>query len=156
VRTDNKTEALKLADAAKYVLDECRMVLPGIQALFGFQMISVFNPGFAQRLTSSMQKLHGVAIFLVVLAIAFVMAPAALHRRAEPRSVSEAFLRVSSRLLLAAMFLLAVGLCLDVFIVTTLAWRSEALALGASIVLFCVLAILWEAYPTLFRRRHSE
>ena len=34
----DKTEKLAIA-----VIDEARMVLPGIQALFGFQMISAFN-----------------------------------------------------------------------------------------------------------------
>jgi hypothetical protein len=62
-----------------------------------------------------MQRLHGVAILFVVLAIALVMAPAAIHRRAEPKPASDRFLRVASRLLLAAMFVLAIGLCIDVF-----------------------------------------
>jgi hypothetical protein len=33
-------EQLTLQDAVKHVFEECRMVLPGIQALFGFQMIA--------------------------------------------------------------------------------------------------------------------
>jgi hypothetical protein len=150
------TEPLKLPDAVKYVFEECRMVLPGIQALFGFQMIAVFNSGFSQKLSPAMQKLHGLAILFVVLAIALVMAPAALHRRAEPKSASDRFLRVASQLLLAAMFLLAVGLCCDVFLVTMLTWRSETVALTCSILVFCFLVMLWEVYPTLFRRHHIE
>ena len=34
------------------------MVLPGIQALFGFQLMAVFSPGFWERLDSSEQRLH--------------------------------------------------------------------------------------------------
>jgi len=34
------------------------MVLPGIQALFSFQMIAVFNNGFTERLWLAEQKLH--------------------------------------------------------------------------------------------------
>lgn len=30
-------EALPLSEAVTHLLEECRMVLPGIQALFGFQ-----------------------------------------------------------------------------------------------------------------------
>jgi hypothetical protein len=33
---------------AQEAIDEARMVLPGIQALFGFQLIAVFNERFAQ------------------------------------------------------------------------------------------------------------
>jgi hypothetical protein len=32
------------------------MVLPGIQALFGFQLIAVFSPGFEQKLTLAEQR----------------------------------------------------------------------------------------------------
>ena len=65
------------------------MVLPGIQALFSFQMIAVFNNGFTERLWLAEQKLHIDAIFLVVISIVLVMTPAALHPRAEPKSVSD-------------------------------------------------------------------
>jgi len=34
------------------------MVLPGIQALFGFQLIAVFSDGFANKLTRAEQRLH--------------------------------------------------------------------------------------------------
>jgi len=149
----DRSEALKLPEAVRHVFDECRMVLPGIQALFGFQMIAVFNQGFREKLTSPEQRLHGAAILLVVLAIALVMAPAALHRRAEPRSVSDRFVRVASRLLLAAMLLLAVGLSIDVFVVTRIIWHSQTIAAAASAAAFCVFLFLWEAYPSIYRRR---
>ena len=43
------------------------MVLPGIQALFGFQRIAVFNQGFDEKLTSGEQQLHFLALFLVAV-----------------------------------------------------------------------------------------
>src|SRR5437016_998681 len=82
-----ETQKLSLAEAAQYLLDECRMVLPGIQALFGFQLIAVFSPGFAQQLTHDKQCLHLLAITLVALAVAMVMTPAAYHRQ-DPREIS--------------------------------------------------------------------
>jgi hypothetical protein len=41
-----QNEELQLAKAAGFFLEECRMVLSGIQALFGFQLITIFNSGF--------------------------------------------------------------------------------------------------------------
>src|SRR5258705_8073226 len=58
-------EELPLSVAAQYLLEECRMVLPGIQALFGFQLIVVFNPGFSQKLSAGEQRLHLLAIILL-------------------------------------------------------------------------------------------
>src|SRR5205814_2184944 len=98
-----KKEKVSLDSAAKHILEECRMVLPGIQALFGFQLIAVFNDGFARELSSGERILHLSAIALVTLAIALVMAPAAIHRQTQQREVSERFIWLSSQLVLAGM-----------------------------------------------------
>ena len=45
------------------------MVLPGIQALFGFQMVAVFNSTF-KDLPAPQENLRNVAILLVVIATA--------------------------------------------------------------------------------------
>jgi hypothetical protein len=81
---EEETERLALSDAATYLLDECRMVLPGIQALFGFQLIVVFNPGFDQKLSATEQQLHLTAIGLIATAVAIIMTPAAYNRQSTP------------------------------------------------------------------------
>src|SRR4026209_578344 len=101
--TPEKREELPLSKAAEYLLDECRMVLPGIQALFGFQLIAVFNSAFDQKLNASEQKLHLLATGLIAVAVAIIMTPAALHRQTGPYAVTDTFVRMSSRLLLWSM-----------------------------------------------------
>lgn len=81
-----------LQEQARNSLDEARMVLPGIQAVFGFQLIAVFNARF-ERLDVPLQFTHLVSLCLVVLAMALLMTPAAYDRIAEPRYVSEKFLK---------------------------------------------------------------
>jgi hypothetical protein len=78
--------------SARLLLEECRMVLPGIQALFGFQLVAVFNEGFSDKLTPGEQELHLAAIISTVVAIAAIIAPAALHRQLEAFSVSHRFI----------------------------------------------------------------
>src|ERR1700674_1041889 len=73
-------------------IEEARMVLPGIQALFGFQLIAVFNERFRQLPTPE-QAMHFAAILLIALAIALIMTPAAYHRQVEPGSVSAFFVK---------------------------------------------------------------
>jgi hypothetical protein len=46
---EHSVEKLSLEDALTHLLEECRMVLPGVQALFGFQLIAVFNRSFFER-----------------------------------------------------------------------------------------------------------
>src|SRR6266852_4208417 len=87
--TTGATRALSLSAAARYLLEESRMVLPGIQALFGFQLIAVFSATFGERLSAGEQQLHLAATFLIAVAEAIMMAPAAYHRQAGPREVTE-------------------------------------------------------------------
>jgi Family of unknown function (DUF6328) len=68
VSTEPNKEELSLDSAVRHILEECRMVLPGIQALFGFQLIAVFNDGFAQKLSTVQQQIHSVSIVLTVIA----------------------------------------------------------------------------------------
>ena len=145
-------ESLSLESATSYILEECRMVLPGIQALLGFQFIAVFNDDFRERLSRGEQLVHLSSIVLVTVAIALVMAPAALHRQSEPRSVSERFINVSSTLLLAGMFPLALGISLDVYLISAMIMGTpEAGGLVAGALLL-VFAALWLWLPARERR----
>jgi hypothetical protein len=93
------------------------MVLLGIQALCGFQLIAVFNPRFAQQLSPAELRLHLLAIALAAIAIALTMTPAAYHRQTGPREVSETFIHLATRLLLWSMWPLAVSMCVDLYLV---------------------------------------
>src|SRR4051794_7371067 len=96
-----------LSESISHLLEECRMVLPGIQALFGFQLVAVFNQRFSGMAFTD-QALHLSATFIVALSAAFIMTPAAFHREVEPSAVSTRFLAISTRLLLISMALLAI------------------------------------------------
>ena len=140
-------EALPLPEAVQHLLDECRMVLPGIQALFGFQLICVFNPGFQQRLTANEQVFHLAAIALVAVAIALVMTPAAYHRQTSPREVSEAFLAICTRLLLWSMLPLALGICVDFCLIARVILHQSALSVLLSLALLAIFFTLWFLLP---------
>jgi hypothetical protein len=147
-----RKEEVKLVTAASQLLEECRMVLPGIQALFGFQLIAVFNQGFDEKLSTVDQKLHFLALFLVALSAALVMAPAAIHRQSQQREVSERFIWLSSRLLLASMWPLALGLSLDVYLIALIVFEAPLIGCAFAAILLVVLLALWMLLP---RRERS-
>src|SRR5262245_45390528 len=149
-----RKEEIKLSSAASYLLEECRMVLPGIQALFGFQLIAVFSDGFEHKLAPGEQQLHFLALFLVALAAALVMAPAAIHRQSQLREVSERFIWLSSRLLRLSMFPLALGLTLDVYLIGRVVFGTPLLGLVFAAILFGALVILWFVLPRREAREH--
>ena len=149
-----KKEQLSLDSAAAHVLEECRMVLPGIQALFGFQLIAVFNQGFEQKLPEVGQMVHLVALILTALSMALVMTPAALHRLAEPMEVSERFLWLASNLILAGMVPLAVAVGLDSYVVASIVLGREMPAIVLGIVLMVVFGGVWFLLPLHEHRKH--
>ena len=144
---------ISLNDAASHVLEECRTVVPGMQALFGFQLVAVFSQVFYERLTSTERDLHLVAIVLVVIAIVLVMAPAAVHRQAEPLSVSRQFITISSRLLMSSMAPLAIGMCLEIYIVSRVILGTNAGAVAIAILSLAIFVVFWLLVPRLDRRR---
>ncbi|HEY3933514.1 MAG TPA: DUF6328 family protein [Gemmatimonadales bacterium] len=139
-------EPLSLKESAEYLLQECRMVLPGIQALFGFQLVAVFDADFRRDLSLSMQRLHLVAIGLIAVAVAMVMSPAAFHRQTGSNSVTKTFLLVSARLLLWSMIPLATAICLDFYLIASIMIPGPIAALCA-IVLAAVFVVAWFALP---------
>jgi hypothetical protein len=148
------TEELQLGDAVTALLEECRMILPGIQALFGFQLIAVFNAGFGEKLTPAEQQLHLLALALVALSSALVIAPAAYHRQTAPRQASEGFILLASRLLLIAMIPLMLGIALDFYLIARIILQDSALSLILAIILVAFFAGAWFLLPYLgFARR---
>ncbi len=145
----NHTEELPLGDAVSALLDECRMILPGLQALFGFQLIAVFNQGFSQKLTSAEQQIHLLALALVALAGALVMTPAAYHRQTAPKQASEGFMNLAGRLLLLAMAPLILGIGLDFYLIAHIILQNTVLSLILAGLLMAFFAAAWYVLPRL-------
>jgi Family of unknown function (DUF6328) len=142
-----KVEQMPLTEAVTHLLEECRMVLPGIQALFGFQLIVVFNPGFQEKLNAIERGLHLTAISLIVIAIAMVMAPAAYHRQRDPQSVSEEFVFVATRLLLFSMFPLMIALGLEFFLIARVITNRLTLSIVLALIVMSIFSTLWFLLP---------
>ena len=149
----SEREELTLNDSASHLLEECRTVVPGMQALFGFQLIAVFNSAFRELLSPGERILHLAAIVLLTIAIALVMAPAALHRQTEPMAVSRRFITISSRLLMASMVPLTVGFCLDVYVVARIIVGARAIAGVIAVAVLSVFIAFWFVLPRLWPSR---
>jgi hypothetical protein len=147
----NTVEELPLKDQVKQMLEESRVVLPGIQALFGFQLIAVFSDGFGKKLNSSEQRLHLWALGLTVLAIALSMAPAAIHRQSQPESVSNRLVKLGTILLSLGMAPLATAIGLDFYLMcrTILKNSDQSLAIASGVGVGIVF--LWLVLPYLIR-----
>ena len=150
------SERLPLAKQVEHLLDECRIVLTGLQVLFGFQLAVVFSDRFAKALASGEQDLHLLAMGLVAVAIALVMTPASYHRQCEPQHASDRFVLWSSWLLLAAMPLLAAAVTLDLYLVARVVLGTASAWIAGGVLL--VFLALWLGVPrfAIWRARRGE
>jgi hypothetical protein len=145
--SDEAREELPLPKAMDSLIEECRMLLPGIQALFGFQLIAVFNSTFAEKLSSLEQQLHLLAIGLVGVAIALILTPAAYHRQMEHMSITRRFIDVSTRLMLWSLASLALSIGLDLYLVSRLILQNTLASLLIMLGLFVLFIFLWIVLP---------
>jgi hypothetical protein len=154
MQTDPSIHRETLEEEATHATDEARMVLPGVQAVLGFQLIAVFNQRF-ELFSPAEQVVHLAAFLLVALAMGLMMTPAAYHRQVERGSVSRRFVDLSSTLLTVAMIPLIVGICLDTFLIARLILAERLAAAAVAGAVAAVLASLWFAFPALCRRVKS-
>ena len=146
------TEDVPLAEAVTHLLEECRMILPGLQALLGFQLIAVFNTTFAQQLSPIEQRIHLLALALLAIAGGLVMAPAAFHRQHHPRQATQQLLDVGGRMLLIALVPLMLGIALDFYLIARLILGDFINSALLASVLVLLFAGLWFGFPRWYRR----
>jgi hypothetical protein len=142
---------VSLKDAVQFALDEARMILPGVQALFGFQLIAAFNQRFDDVLEGPHRVVFLVALILIACACALVMAPAAYHRQVQRGQVSRHLLDLASRLLAMALFALMIAIACDVYLVAWVVTESFGLSIGLAAICLAIYVVLWHAVP----RAHS-
>jgi hypothetical protein len=144
-----QSQSLEPSKAAPLVLDEARMFLPGIQALFGFQLVAVFNQGFSEKLTPFEQQLHLLAIALIVITTITILTPAAYQRQMEVQHVTDRFIKLATRLILLSMVPFATSICLDFYIISRLILNHEPLSLIISVLLYILFLVVWFGLPRL-------
>jgi Family of unknown function (DUF6328) len=141
--SDGRTPA---ADKIEYVLTEARVVLPGVQALLGFQFVIVLTQGFAE-LPAVLKWVHGVAIALITVATVLLMTPATYHRVVYDGADAPEFYDIASRFLLAATVFLAFGLSADIYVIVNKITASDALSISLAFAAALLLLGLWHAWP---------
>ena len=78
------------------------------------------------------------------------------HRQTQPRSASEAFLSLSSKLLMWSMAPLAIGTSVDIYLVTRIITSNPGIALACAIGALSVFAVLWVLLPQRVRRNRPR
>ena len=133
------------------MLTEARVLLPGAQALFGFQMAVLLTEAFAD-LPASSKLLHAVALCCIALAVILLMAPASIHRITFRGENTKSFHRIGSRFVIASAIPLAAGITGDLYVAVTKALDSAAAGAVLAIATSALLVTLWFIRPLMHRK----
>ena len=144
-RQRNERPPTPLHVKTEQMLTEARVILPGAQALLGFQLSIVLTQSF-ERLPGSSRIVHALSLGLVALAVMLLVAPAAYHRIVYGGEDSDDMHRVGSVLVTVATVPLALGMAGDIYVVIGQI-IGPTTGLFAAAVGLVILTGLWYGYP---------
>ncbi len=153
-RMSEAEEETRLEDRIEQVLIEARVVLPGAQALLGFQFAIFLMQDFDKLLPLS-RVVHFASLACVGAAATVLMAPAAYHRIAERGEDTERLHSFASRMVLLALGALAFGFAGEMFVVVRKLTDSDQTGAGAAALTLTLLLGLWFGLALFLRARRA-
>lgn len=127
------------------LLQELRVILPGVQVLFAFLLTVAFTQRFTD-LNSYQQDVYFAALLSTAFATIFFIAPTSQHRLLWRQHARSQRLRLANALVIAGSFCLAVGVSCVVFLVADFIYGSITAAVATVLVAGTFIA-LWYLLP---------
>jgi membrane protein CcdC involved in cytochrome C biogenesis len=121
------------------LLNEVRIVLPGVQVLFGFLLVVPFQQTF-RDVTDFERQLFIVAFLTAMAASVFLIAPSSYHRIRFRSGDKRQMLETSNKFVLSGVGLLAVSLTTSAYLVTDYIYGPTA---GALVALIAAVFLAW-------------
>ncbi len=149
------SERTALKDKIRNVLTEARMVLPGVQALLGFQFAIMFTDGF-DALSTQSKYVHLASLTLTALSTILLITPAAYHRIVERGETTEHFHQLASRMVLASMVPVALSVCLDFYVIVLKVTTSQTTAYTSAALMLLFFYGLWFGFTLYVRGRRKQ
>lgn len=146
---------MTLKDRITELMTETRIVLPGVQALLGFQLAAYLTEAFP-KLESAPRIAHGLGLALLLVSMILLMTPAPFHRLAERGEDSERTRKVAVVCVLVALATLGLGVAADCYVAASIVTGSPEAALAAGVLAAVAGAVLWFAVPLLARRSGAD
>ena len=127
------------------LLNELRVVLPGVTVLFAFLLAVPFAKGWS-KVTPFQRDVFVVAFLATGVAVALLSAPSSYHRLRFRHGDKERMVKVGNRLSIAGITASAVSLEAVVLLVMDYVISLEA-AVAATAALAAVVLLLWYGLP---------
>ena len=131
------------------LLNELRVVLPGVQVLFAFLLAVPFANGWT-RVTDLQRDVFFVAFLAAAISSILLIAPSSYHRLRWRAGDKEQMLRTSNVLAIAGTVFLAIGMSAVVFLISDILFRAWWAALTTAVIAGG-FAWFWYGLPLLRR-----
>jgi hypothetical protein len=151
---DGESTGERLDRELMELLQELRVMLPGVQVLLAFLLTAPFQQRFAQ-LPGSLRNAFFASIACATLATALLIAPSAHHRLRWRAHDKERLVRVGNQMALWGTVFLAAAIVLALYVVTNVLYVSQ-LALLVAGVAVVVFGWIWYGLPTIGRSRAAD
>ena len=145
MREREKRQKTPTTQKIEQMMTESRVILPGAQAMLGFQLSIVLTQAF-DKLPSVLKLAHAASLGFVALSVVLLMAPAAYHRIVFDGEESPEMYQVGSILITVATFPLALGIAGDVYVVLSKI-AGETVGVICGVVAAAILLGMWYAIP---------
>jgi hypothetical protein len=154
VAMHDEEKPTSLEKRIKGVLIEARLILPGAQALLGFQIASTLSEGF-EALPPVAKWIHLLSLISIAVTTIFLMAPAAYHRIALNGEDNEQFCRLASKFVIVAMLWLGLGVSGELFVVVLKTTHSFGTSTTLAILILSFFYTAWFGY-SYAKRGHAS
>jgi len=138
---DQETTAERLDRELTELVQELRVLLPGVQVLFGFLLTVPFSIGF-KSLTDAGRALFFIAMAATTISAVLLIAPSARHRARFRDRDKEAIVVSSNQLTLASTAFLATAMVAVITLVGEYVY-NWVLGATAGAVTFVLVAWFW-------------
>jgi hypothetical protein len=152
---EEREETVPLKEKISELLTEARIVLPGAQALLGFQLAAYLTEGF-DTLSTTAKLVHTASLMCIALTMILLMTPAPLHRIGENGENTERFDRMGVALVLASLVPLSLGLGGELYVALDKTLNEPRWAAAGAAVFVALSLVLWFAVPLASRLLHAR
>jgi Family of unknown function (DUF6328) len=152
--SDGESRKERLNRELMELLQELRVIIPGVQVLLAFLLTAPFQQRFAQ-LPGSMRNAFFASIACATLATAFLIAPSAHHRLRWRAGEKESLVRIGNQMAIAGTVFLAAAIVLALYVITDVLFTTQQ-AIWTAVGAVLVFAGLWYALPLIWRSRSEE
>ena len=136
------------------LLQELRIVIPGVQVLFAFLLTVPFNQRFTE-LNPVQRDVFFARLLCTAAATALLIAPSAHHRLLFRKGLREQRLKMGNLLAILGLVFLVPAMVGVVFVITDLIFGS-AVALVVTVAMALLFSLLWFVLPLPYRGNNED